>query len=192
MDQRVLVGLGMAAAVVAVLLLGLLIAQDTGSQVAEAPAPAPVAPAPAPPPPVGTAPAPRFARVAVTAPPDVAPTEPLPERPVAADVGPEQYREMNYAMDDVINDAREECIRPWLDRTPEARKAEFVFDAVLYDGRMYDFGLRSLSTEVPGEVMSCIRDQAWYGEWPDFELKGQLTLQRSVEIPNRAALDAGG
>jgi hypothetical protein len=190
MDQRVVVGLGIGAAVFAIVLLGLLIAQDTGGEVDELDPPAPVVVA-EPRPAQEVRPAPQYTRVAVTAPEGLAPTEPMPKRPAPADVGPDEYRAMNYAMDDVIGGAREECIQPWLDRTPDALTSEFVFDAVLYDGRMVDFGLRSLSSEVPAEVMGCIRDQAWYSDWPDFDIEGQMTLQRSVEVQNRASLDAG-
>lgn len=187
MDNRVLVWGGLGLAALAFLLLALLIAQDTGGEL-EAADPVVVAvPEPREAPEVAAAP--RYARVPVPAPDGVERPEPPPVRPPSADVTPDEYRAMNYAMDDVIRNARQACIEPWLDETMSALEAEFVFDAVLYDGRMYDFGLRSLSSDVPAPVMDCMRDQAWYGDWPDFDIRGELTLQRSITAKNQAARD---
>ncbi len=184
MDQRRLVLVGVGIAALALLGLGLLIAQDDGAAPDRPPPPKVERPRPTPS--TVPAPAPQFTRVQVPAPAGVDRPDFPAVRPEPADLAPDEYRAMNYAMDDVINGAREVCIRPWIDATDEPLTAEFVFDAVLYDGRMFDFGLRSLSAEVPGDVMDCMRDQAWFSEWPDFDLRGQLMLQRKVEVQNEA------
>jgi hypothetical protein len=182
-DKRLVIG-GIGALVVAILLLGLLIAQDTGPDLGDVP-PAPevqVEPRPDPGPVASKA-----VRHALKPPADIEPPEPPDERPAEAAVTPDDRRAMNYAVDHVLRAARDECIVPWLDTIPEPTNAEFVFDAVLYDGQLYDVGLRSLSLDMPGEVVDCVADRAWYADWPTWDLGGELRLQRQVEYRNAAA-----
>jgi hypothetical protein len=114
-------------------------------------------------------------------PADVEAPEVPDERPEAAQVTPDVRREMNYAMDGVIQAARRDCLGPWITKQGTGN-VEFVFDAVLWDGRLVDFGMRALGPEVPEEVVSCVADAVWYGEWPEWELAGELRLQRSIEL----------
>jgi hypothetical protein len=96
---------------------------------------------------------------------------------------------MNFAVDGVLRAARTECLEPWLDQTASEPggqlPAEFVFDAVLHDGRMVDMGFRSLEREVPTDVIQCVADKAWYAEWPEWDLQGELRLQRSITVTPR-------
>lgn len=169
------------AILVAVLLavgLGLALWPDTGPDVTPAPTPAPRPAVPEPPPP-----APPLAantRVQVRPPPGVEPPQMPDERPEPAPITPDDRRTMNYAMDDVIKNARAECLDDWI--TEEGAPTELVFDGVLYDGRLVDFGMRSLGPQVPESVVECVADAVWYGDWPEWDLRGELRLQRSIEV----------
>lgn len=90
---------------------------------------------------------------------------------------------MNYAVDGVLREAKAQCLAPWLARQPEPPpSAEFVFDALLFDGQLADIGMRSLTLDVPAEVVSCVADMAWYTDWPTWDLRGELRLQRSFDV----------
>jgi hypothetical protein len=160
-------------AVLAAIGIGLLVllAPDTGPD----PVPAPRAATPRP----AAAPG---GRVQVRPPKGVEAPAPPDERPEPAAITPDLRREMNYAMDGVIQAARRECLDPWVERVGTT---EMVFDAVLYDGRLVDFGLRSLGEPVPDDVLACVADAVWYGDWPEWELGGELRLQRSIELETR-------
>ncbi|HHO53819.1 MAG TPA: hypothetical protein ENK18_23840 [Deltaproteobacteria bacterium] len=178
MDRRLTL-LAAIGSLVAVLLLGALIAQDTTPDPPIAPPPVASSVAP-------SAPAPRATRVQLPRPADVQLPEPPREPPAPAELTPDDRRRMNYAMNDVLIEAREACILPWIDGLEEPLKAEFVLDAVLYDGHLYDVGIRSLDLEMPTSVRDCIADKAWYGDWPSWDLQGELRLQRSVAYRNAA------
>ena len=91
---------------------------------------------------------------------------------------------MNYAVDAVLQEAKVSCLEPWLKNNPEAPpSSEFVFDALLFDGQLADIGMRSLSLDVPAEVVGCVADAAWYNDWPTWDLDGELRLQRSFDLP---------
>lgn len=183
MDRR-LMFLAVSASLVAVFLLGALIAQDTTP---EAPAEHPAAPAArAPARSASAEPAPVAVRVPLRRPAGVQLPEPPEEAPEPAYLSPDDRRLMNHAMNDVLSEARDACILPWLDEQQEPLKAQFVLDAVLYDGQLYDVGIRSLDLEMPGAVSDCIADKAWYGDWPSWDLSGELRLQRSVAYKNAA------
>ncbi len=119
--------------------------------------------------------------------------EPPPERerPVRPEVveptplTPDMRREMNYFVDDILKASRDDCILPWLDQMEPGTEAEFVIDAVLYDGQMYDVGIRSLDHELPGSVRSCIGDKAWSRDAPELDLSGEIRLQRSASYTAR-------
>jgi hypothetical protein len=168
-------------AVLLVLLGGLAVllsAPDTG----ERPAPRPVeVPAPRP--------VPRAQHIPLRPPPDIEVPDPPRERPPPAEITPDDRRTMNFAVDGVLRAARTECLEPWLDQSASEpggeRPAEFVFDAVLHDGRMVDMGFRSLEREVPADVIECVADKAWYAEWPEWELRGEQRLQRSITVTPR-------
>ncbi|MEM6927741.1 MAG: hypothetical protein AAF602_12480, partial [Myxococcota bacterium] len=82
------------------------------------------------------------------------------ERPVRPDeaeptnLTPGMRQEMNYFVDDILDAAHDTCIRPWMRELPPSVTAEFVFDAVLYDGQMYDIGVRSLDHEMPDDLQN--------------------------------------
>lgn len=177
-DWRVVAGVAVAGLFAAVLLFALTTSPDPGP-----PAPK-VRPArPAAPVPVPGAPS---VRRSVPPPTGVEAPEPPDERPEPAKVTPDLRREMNFAMDAVLRAARQDCLQPWLDVDPSGPPVEVVFDAVLFDGKLVDFGLRSLGPAVPDEVVACVADAVWYGDWPDWEIRGELRLQRAVELePSR-------
>lgn len=107
----------------------------------------------------------------------------LPNRPDTIELNPltpDMRREMNYFVDDILKASRNACIMPWLEEIGPGTRSEFVFDAVLVDGEMYDIGVRSLDRELPGEVSGCISDQAWSQEMPKFDFPGEVRLQRSI------------
>jgi hypothetical protein len=168
MDRRLVIGGGLVVAALLGLALIVALAPDTGPDVPE-PAPR-AAPRPV---------APDSARVRIRPPKGVEAPEPPDERPEPAKVTPDLRREMNYAMDGVIRTARRECVDAWV---ADAGGAELVFDAVLYDGRLVDFGLRSLGEPLPDDVVACVADAVWYGDWPEWDLPGEMRLQRSVEL----------
>lgn len=175
--SQALVAAGVAAALLALLLLGALVATDGGAPV-EVPAEAP-RPAPRP----IEAPRPAQVRIPLPPPRSVEPPRPPDERPAEARLTPDDRREMNFAVDAVIRAAREECLQPWLagvDAAPP--ESEFVFDAVLFDGQLADVGLRSLDLPLPQDVVDCVADRAWYADWPSWELGGELRLQRSFGV----------
>ena len=93
---------------------------------------------------------------------------------------------MNYAVDDVLKLAREDCLVPWLSEMQssegELEPAEIVMDVVLYDGQMADITFRSLTYDVPRDVVDCVAERAWSAEWPSWDLSGELRLQRSASV----------
>jgi hypothetical protein len=105
------------------------------------------------------------------------------ERPPDVPLSPDDRRTMNYAVDGVLKEAKTQCLAPWLDKMPDAPpSAEFVFDALLFDGQLADIGMRSLTLDVPADVVSCVADLAWTTDWPTWELRGELRLQRSFDV----------
>lgn len=139
---------------------------------------------PRPPPTVEPAPprpvlAPGRSRVSMP-PPDDRDRPIKPDNPTPAPVTPELRREMNYFVDDMMTAARDKCILPWMEEFDDGTTAEFVFDAVMYDGQMYDFGIRSLDHDLPESIQACIADEVWAQEAPTIELAGEVRLQRSA------------
>lgn len=183
MNKRVVLA-GVALAIVAALLWA-LIAQDTSVSTDPEPEPAPVAAAPRPDP---TAAVQRGIRATVPRPEGIPEPEWPEERPPPSIITPDDKRKMNYAVDDVLRDAREECILPWIDDLDEPVEAEFVIDAVLWDGQLYEAGIRSLNLEIPQQVMDCVGDKVWIREWPTWELNGELRLQRQIKYRNEAMM----
>lgn len=179
--SQVAVGGGVLLGLLALLLLALLVVGDTTSAPVEpAPAPRPAKPKPA------ERPMPASVRIPLPPPRNVEPPTPPDERPPPAPITPDDRRDMNFAVDRVLQAAREECLEPWLAGVDDAPpKAEFVFDAVLFDGQLADIGMRSLHLEVPRDVVGCVADRAWYADWPTWDLQGELRLQRSFEIDRR-------
>jgi hypothetical protein len=123
-------------------------------------------------------PAPRAIRASLPPPPGVELPELPQERPQASDLTPDDRRAMNFAVEGALIPARDECLVPWMEEEG-LEAAEFVFDAVLYDGRLVDIGFRSLTSDVPADVLGCVADRAWYADWPQWDLQGELRLQRS-------------
>jgi hypothetical protein len=127
-------------------------------------------------------PVPRAIRATLPPPPDIErpalPEEPLPP----AQITPEDRRQMNFAVDGVLKAARAECIGPWLANIGAEQADEFVFDAVLYEGRLYEVGLRAMGHDIPPDVLDCVADRVWYAEWPEWDLPGELRLQRSLQM----------
>lgn len=183
MNPRIVAG-GLALVLIAGL-LWLLIAQDTE---VDAPAPEPVAAEPAPPPAPANAPLRVAERAKLARSAGVPEPEWPEERPEPSVITPDDKKKMNYAVDDVLRDARDECIVPWIDEIAEPVEAEFVFDAVLWDGQVYEAGIRSLNLEIPQPVLTCIGDKVWIREWPTWELNGELRLQRQITYRNEAMM----
>lgn len=164
--------------------VGSMIAFDEGA-LEPAIDPAPTMPRPTvTPSPVAPTVRPSGARVSLPPPPDVQ----RPERPENARVNtmtPGMRQEMNYFVDGIIKAARDECILPWMDDMAPATTAEFVFDTVLYDGQMYDVGIKSLDHDLPDDVRGCIGDKAWGQELPELDLEGEIRLQRASTFRRR-------
>lgn len=181
MNARVVAG-GIVVVVVAALLWA-LIAQDTSVEAPESEVkverPAPRAP---------DAPVQMATRAKVPRPAGIDEPEWPEERPPPSMITADDKRKMNYAVDDVLRDAREECILPWIDALPDPLEAEFVFDAVLWDGQLYEAGIRSLNAEIPQDVLTCIGDKVWIREWPTWQLEGELRLQRQISYRNEALM----
>jgi hypothetical protein len=133
-------------------------------------------------------PTPPATRVGLPAPLGVEPPEAPDERPEPAHVTGDDRRLMNVAVDDVLTAARTDCLVPWLGRDGDGAPEEVVFDAVLHDGRLVDVGIRAMRLELPSDVLQCVADRAWYAEWPEWDLPGELRLQRSIEVqpPDRS------
>ncbi|MEN0063646.1 MAG: hypothetical protein AAGA48_15955 [Myxococcota bacterium] len=119
------------------------------------------------------------ARLSLPPPDDLSRPE-RPENPEIVPLTADMRREMNYFVNEIVKAARDECILPWMEGFAEPTTAEFVFDTVLYDGQMYDVGIRSLDHDLPEAVRSCIGDQAWSQQVPEVELNGEVRLQRST------------
>ncbi len=180
MDRR-LIGLAAVGSFLAISLLGLLIARDTTP---EAVSPAPPAPAVAPP--AAPTASPQATRVPLPRPPDHEGPEVPRERLPTVEITAEERQSMNYAIDDVLAEARDDCLLPWIDDLEAPTRAEFVFDVVLYDGEIYDIGLRSLDLPLPASVSDCVAEVSWGASWPTWDLQGELRLQRSVAYRNAA------
>lgn len=75
--------------------------------------------------------------------------------------------------------AKRECVRPWVEAMGEP--VEIVMDAVLHDGVVVDFRLRTL-TEIPEEVLDCVRDQVWAIEWPTADASGEMSFQNVIAV----------
>ncbi|MEQ1504575.1 MAG: hypothetical protein ABMB14_20215, partial [Myxococcota bacterium] len=72
------------------------------------------------------------------------------------------------------------CLDPWIASIGEPD--ELVIDAVLVDGRLSDVGLRAMHHPLPADVLTCVAERAWYADWPEWDLGGELRLQRSFEL----------
>jgi len=181
MIARGVLALALTLSLLGLLMLGMLIAQDTIPEPAEDAPPqvAAVRPHPAP-----------LVRQPLRPPPGITPPEPAAERPSPAQLEPADRKLMNYAVDNVLKEARDDCILPWIDAIEDPLTAEFVFDAVLHDGQLFDVGLRSLSAEVPPTVLDCVAEKAWLGDWPTWNIQGELRLQRSTSYQNQAEQSA--
>jgi len=177
MDRRLIAGLGVIAvlAIVAAVLLPMR-RPDAAPPPEHVERPKPATPAPA-------RPAPIAVRVALPPPSDVEPPRLPEQRPPDVAITPEDRRAMNYAVDGVLREAESQCLEPWLAKLPERpSSAEFVFDALLFDGQLADIGMRSLTVDVPADVVSCVADMAWYADWPTWDLRGEIRLQRSFDV----------
>jgi hypothetical protein len=93
---------------------------------------------------------------------------------------PEDRRLMNFSTDDMLKVVRAECLQPWVNE--RAAEVELVFDVLLSDGRVMDIGMRPIGAEVPPEVVSCVADKAWMNDWPEWDLPGELRLQRMITV----------
>lgn len=175
-------GAGVAALAV-VLGVGGLVAFQTPQGPTDGVDPVPVPPRPtvdpAAPRPAALAVANGRARVSLPPPEDHELPEP-PEDPTPPPITPEVKREMNVFVDDLLRAASEGCVLPWLEEFEEPTQAELVFDAVMYDGQMYDFGMRSLDHDLPERVQRCVADEVWALPSPTIDLTGEVRLQRSA------------
>lgn len=165
----VLVGALLLMLVVGVGGLVLLDAQQVDPVVAAAPVPAKSAPD-----------VPASQRVALPAPPgvDLPPPSRTGRQPVR--LTPEDRRLMNFSVDDVLRAARADCLQSWVNAG--GQDVEIVFDVLLSDGRVMDIGMRSLGQAVPQEVVGCVADKAWIADWPEWDLPGELRLQRAITM----------
>lgn len=127
---------------------------------------------------------PATTRHALPPPPGVDPAPPSRNGHGPPRMTPEDRKLMNYSVDDVLKVARAECLQGWVDTVGE--DTEIVFDVVLSDGRVMDIGLRSLGAPVTREVLSCVADKAWLSDWPEWDLPGELRLQRSITVDPHA------
>lgn len=173
------IGIGAAVILVAATAGLLSIVLLAGDERQEQPV---VAASPAPRPRSG--PVPRAIRASLPPPAGVERPEPPPEPLPEARITPDDRREMNYAVDAVVRAARHECLAPFLAEAGVASgvEEEFVLDAVLYDGRLYDVGLRAMGLDLPEDVLACVADRAWYADWPEWDLAGELRLQRVIGV----------
>lgn len=176
MQRRVVVLVGVVLVLIVAAVGGLLVvdaAQDEplAPEVARRPAPSPPASATA------------SQRVTLPAPPgvDLPPPSRSGRQPVR--LTPEDRRLMNFSVDDVLRVARADCLQAWVNAG--GQNLEIVFDVVLSDGRVMDIGMRSLGPPVPPEVVSCVADKAWLADWPEWDLPGELRLQRSFTMNPR-------
>lgn len=170
MDRRWILGIGA--------LFGLVLLGVWWAATSDAPVPPPSARKP-----VATAPKrPANTRIPLPAPQDIPPPVLPRERPEPAQLTPDDRQRMNIAVDAVLTAARTECLVPWLGREGDGEPVEIVFDAVLNDGRLVDVGLRSMRLEVPPDVLDCVADRAWYADWPEWDIAGELRLQRSIDV----------
>ena len=141
-----------------------------------APATPPPSPLPAPPeaPELGA-----MQRRPLPAPEGVRPPQPPPDAP-AAQLGAEQWRDYNTAIHEIVVQARTECLRPYAQQAGLG-KVEVILDAVLWDGRVVDFGIRGLQ-DVPDHVLDCVADLAWSTPIPEHDIPGELRLQRAIPV----------
>ena len=176
MERRLVAGLILVALIAIVAALVLMRRPDPPPEEPPVARPSPVRPAPA-------VPAPKAVRVALPPPADVEPPRLPNERPPEVALTPEDRRSMNYAVDGVLREAKSQCLEPWLAKLPERpATTEFVFDALLFDGQLADIGMRSLTLDVPADVVSCVADTAWYADWPTWDLRGEIRLQRAFDV----------
>ncbi len=176
MERRLVAGLIVVAVLAIVGAVFLMRRPEPAPPVEHVVRPQPVKPAPA-------QPAPKAVRVPLPPPADVEPPRLPDERPPDVALTPEDRRSMNYAVDGVLQEAKTQCLEPWLAKVPERpARAEFVFDALLFDGQLADIGMRSLTLDVPADVVSCVADRAWYADWPTWDLRGEIRLQRSFDM----------
>jgi hypothetical protein len=103
--------------------------------------------------------------------------------PRTARMTPDDRRAMNVSVDDMLKVARADCLQPWVNDA--GKPVELVFDVLLSDGRVSDIGMRPLGATVPEQVVSCVADKAWLADWPEWDLPGEIRLQRSINMrPN--------
>lgn len=176
MDRRPIAALAVLVAATLLVVLGIaLTAEHDATDADPRPSPAPRPGA------TSVAAAPRAVRASLPPPAGIDRPEPPPEPPPPAEITGEDRRLMNVSVDAVLRAARAECLEPWLDGLGDGD--EFVFDTVLYDGRVFDVGIRAMAHDIPGDVLACVADRAWYADWPEWDLPGELRLQRSIDIP---------
>ena len=41
---------------------------------------------------------------------------------------------------------------------------------------------RVAKPQLPPDVLACVADRAWYAEWPEWDLAGELRMQRLVSV----------
>ena len=107
---------------------------------------------------------------------------PAPRERASEPMELEELHSFQRAGVETAGHAKRECLRPWAEQT--GAEVEVVMDAVVHDGVVVDFRLRSL-TELPDDVLDCVRDQVWAVEWPMADVSGEMTFQETIHIEPR-------
>lgn len=104
---------------------------------------------------------------------------PQPRQPASEPMEKEDIHSFQRAGVAAAGHAKRECVRPWVEEMGEP--VEIVLDALLHDGVVVDFRLRTL-TEIPDEVLDCVRDQVWSVEWPMADGSGEMSFQNVIAV----------
>lgn len=114
--------------------------------------------------------------------PEPATPEPVaqPEAPPEP-MTPDVKRDFNYAMHDVVKEARFRCFTGWIQEEGMDPAETLVLDAVFQGGAISDIAIRGVG-EVPDDVLECVREVAWEQEWPPYGGDGETRFQRTFPL----------
>lgn len=118
--------------------------------------------------------------------------EPVPDAPQPAEpegfreqapepMTPDVKRDFNYAMHDVVKESRFRCFTGWVEEEGMDASSTLVLDAVFEGGDISDISIRGLS-DVPEDVLECVREVAWEQEWPPYAGGGETRFQRTFPL----------
>jgi hypothetical protein len=82
------------------------------------------------------------------------------------------------AMHAIVKEAHAQCLDDYMADQPTDHDPELVLDALAVDGVLSEITLKAPESDVPEDVLDCITEVAWEGDWPLDEVAGERRYQR--------------